>query len=215
MKRALLFTSITVLMLLSCCFGASGQSRYGIMGGFSFSHATEVGNRGSVTKYNAGVTYQLKLPLGFSVQPSLLYHVKGARVKGDGGTALDITTGYLELPVSFQWGPDLLLFRPFLDVSPYIGVGLNNSLYCRAQGSKVADETNIWGGAGIARMEYGVGVGLGVEIWRFQIIGRYNWNLGKIYCGSDATTPANTIMKTTFGDGGNFSGLTLSVALLF
>ena len=43
-------------------------------------------------------------------------------------SSADLQVGYLEVPVSFQWGPDLLLFRPFLDVSPYVGYALSRKV---------------------------------------------------------------------------------------
>lgn len=217
MKRLLTIT--LVLGLLISAASASGQSRYGVIGGFSFSHASDVNNRGTMTLYSAGLTYQLKLPLGFSIQPSLIYHAKGARIGTAGNIEranMDLTAGYLELPVSFQWGPDLLLFRPFLDVTPYIGVGLNNHLACSVAGEQAFDDRNVWSTAGLARMEYGLGLGVGIEIWRFQVVGRYNWNFGPLYRDSgNVDQAAKVFTEGTFSDGSNFRGLTLSVALLF
>jgi len=218
MKKTITSASVIIAMLLMFSISANGQSRFGVMGGFSFSHASDIGNRGTTTKYNVGVTYQLKLPMGFSIQPSLLYHVKGAKAGGIGGVQgnnADLNIGYLELPVSFQWGPDLLLFRPFLDVSPYIGVGLNNRLSCHAGNEQISDARNIWQSAGVARMEYGLGLGIGIEIWRFQVIGRYNWNFGHLYKGGgDSNLPARLFAEGAFSEG-NFRGLTLSLSFLF
>lgn len=217
MKKTMTSVCAAIAMLLLSSIGVGAQSRFGVTGGFSFSHASDIGNRGTTTKYNVGVTYQLKLPHGFSIQPSLLYHVKGARIGEISGipeSSLDLTAGYLELPVSFQWGPDLLLFRPFLDVSPYIGVGLNNRLGYSI-GEVRFDDTNIWQNAGLARMEYGLGLGIGIEIWRFQVTGRYNWNFGPLYKekeGMDQTAAALT--QGAFSSG-NFRGLTLSLSFLF
>ena len=115
MRRSILFLTAIALLLFSAAPDAAAQIKYGVTGGFSFPHASNTMNRGTMTKFNAGVTCQFKLPLGFSIQPSLVYHVKGARVgsiEGLQGANLDLAIGYLELPVSFQWGPDLLLFLP-------------------------------------------------------------------------------------------------------
>ncbi len=219
MKKSFLLTAVMLIILSVSAAKADAQSRYGVIGGFSFSHASDINNRGSMTKYSAGVTYQLKLPLGFSVQPSLIYHVKGTRpgeIQGEPGVNMDITAGYLELPVSFQWGPDLLLFRPFLDVTPFIGVGINNHISGSATGKTLLDERNLWGRNGIARMEYGLGLGVGIEVWRFQVIGRYNWNFGPLYKGGAADNTAEQwFLDGALGNGGNFRALTLSLAFLF
>ncbi len=219
MKKTLAL-AISIAAILWTSVSIDAQNRCGVIGGFSFSQASEVANRGTMTRYSAGVTYQFRLPAGFSIQPSLLYHSKGVRAGNvNTGANMDLTVGYLELPVSFQWGPDLLLFRPFLDVSPYIGVGLHNKMSCKgAAAPESFTEKNIWQTAGVARMEYGVGVGIGVEIWRFQIIGRYNWNFGSLYKENDnidTSSQATWFMENAFGEGGNFRGLTLSVSFLF
>lgn len=183
---------------------ASAQHNYGIIGGVTFS-STNVKefNRGTMTQYHAGFTYRARLPFGFSIQPSVLYQVKGAKTLSNGADA-NTNVGYLEVPVSFQWGPDLILFRPFLDVTPFVGYGLNNFYWSQATG-KV---NNAWGG--LNRWEYGVGAGIGFDIWKFQLIARYNWNLGDL--SKDASLSQ---ISQTFKEGKNFNGVTLSLAFLF
>jgi hypothetical protein len=182
----------------------SAQHNFGVIGGVTFSQTkVKEFNRGTMTQYHAGLTYRAKLPLGFSIQPSLIYQVKGAK-SVNSGVDSNTKIGYLELPVSFQWGPDLILFRPFLDVTPFVGYGLNNKFWSQASGSV----SNSWGG--LNRWEYGVGAGIGLDIWKFQAIARYNWNLGMI--SKDASL---SNIAETFKDGKNFGGVTLSVAFLF
>lgn len=209
-----------IVVFLACALMAFAghdvlaQSRFGVMGGinFSTSNIKDI-NKGTMTQWHAGVTYKLDLPLGFSLQPSLLYNVKGAKV-GAADTRFDLSMGYLELPVSVQWGPDLLLFRPFLDVTPYIGYALNNKV------TGDMDFRNDWKNVTLNRLEYGLGLGIGLEIWRFQVIGRYNWNFGSLY---DAKAMYDNIqdapdtsvkIKEAFS-GNNFGGITLSVAFMF
>lgn len=194
---------------------------FGIVGGASFTEIKDVSN-GFTTGYHAGITYKWALPAGFAIQPSLLYHAKSSVVMDayENGAAMDFKAGYLELPVSFQWGPDLILFRPFLDVTPFIGYGLDN----RLSGFKVGTtgeqeeytETNAW--EGLNRLEYGLGLGIGIDIWRFQVIGRYNWNFGPLFDPSGNIPSAETVRLNTESavlTGKNFGGITLSVAFLF
>lgn len=205
MKRALLLAVAFAVMMAAGVSNA--QSRYGVIGGmtFSTSRISDI-NRASMTQWHAGFTYKLDLPLGFSLQPSLIYHTKGAKLDRQ---EFDIRMGYLELPVSLQWGPDLLVFRPFLDVTPYIGYALNNQLAA----ADLDTSKNSW--AGLRRFEYGVGLGIGLEIWRFQVIGRYNWNLGPLSNAGDAMQDGFVpFVRNAFSDN-NFGGFTLSVALLF
>ena len=67
-------------------------------------------------------------------------------------------------------------------------------------------------------MEYGLGLGGGLEIWKVQVVCRYNWNFGQLFDASG--TAADTAdffgnAKESVFDGKNFGGVTLSVALLF
>lgn len=229
MKRySILFSFLTAVLFLLSGNGASAQGRFGAIAGISFSNAEKQSlNRSTMNRYHVGVTYQLKLPLGFSVQPSLQYHVKGAKLGNVFGpeypNTCDLEIGYLELPVSLQWGPDLLLFRPFLDVTPYIGYGLNNRMDIHIEnpyGQQLIDDSvkNIWSGADLRRFEYGMGVGVGIEIWKFQVLGRYNWNFGSLYNQKANLSESDyklAIIKEAFSRGNNLGGFTLSVSFLF
>lgn len=217
-----------VAFLAMTLAGASEISaqKYGVMGGANFTSMRSI-EKSSATGYYVGGTAQFKLPLGFSLQPSLIYSAKVSEV---GDNALDtfrMNVGYLELPVSVQWGPDLLVFRPFLDVTPYVGYALNTNI------RSVADEVDLGGlneikdealaevkkgfGEMVNKLEYGLGIGAGVEVWRFQVICRYNWNFGPLV-NATKDTEVPEIVQTQIKDavkGKNFGGVTLSLAFMF
>lgn len=218
MKR-LLVTVISCFALLACAQTSFAQVRYGIAGGatFSSSRIREM-NRGTMTGYHAGVACKLSLPLGFSVQPSLLYHKKGAKTQNvaQGNDRFDVSMTFLELPVSFQWGPDLLVFRPFVDVTPYIGYGLSNKLSGVDAAAVETVDWNVWDLAGIRRLEYGLGTGIGLEVWRLQLTARYNWNFGPIAKKASGSSPDefSELVAGAFGKK-NFGGFTVSLAFFF
>ena len=189
MKR---FLSAAAFFLMSLCFADKiSAGNFGVIGGANFytMNVKEVSSH-TMTQWHAGVTYKLGLPLGFHIQPSLLYNVKGADLK-----TTDLSVGYLEMMASVQWGIDLILFRPFLDVSPFVGYGLTSW----------GDLKGLWN-EGAEKFECGVGLGGGLDIWRFQFVARYNWNLGPL-------------MKKDFNldaiRNANFGGVTLSMAYFF
>ena len=194
------------------------EGGFGITGGASFVGLKEA-TSGFTTGYHAGLTYKLDLPFGFAIQPSLLYHMKGSVVKEayENGADIDFRTGYLELPVSFQWGPDLILFRPFFDVTPFVGYGMNNSISVSSLvDNAVSNTLNQW--EGINRLEYGLGLGLGLDLWKLQVIGRYNWNFGSLFDVDGNLPEEGTVLeniKSSLFKGNNYGGLTLSVALFF
>ena len=171
---------------------------FGVVGGASFLGIKGADSEMS-TGYHAGLTYKFGLPSGFAIQPSLLYHVK-ASASGPKVADAAFKAGYVELPVSFQWGPDLLLFRPFVDVSPFIGYGFTHDMASRDWES-------------LKKLEYGLGLGAGLEVWKLQIVCRYNWNFGPIL-NQDDYVNFDIIPDAGFGKN-NFRGVTLSLALLF
>ena len=189
MKR---FIAAAALFLMSLSFGDKlSAGNFGVLGGANF-YTTNVKNINAetMTQWHAGIAYKFNLPLGFHLQPTLLYNVKGANLKWS-----DISVGYLELMASIQWGVDLILFRPFLDVSPFVGYAVNN----------FGDLSSIWKKDGNP-LEYGVGLGGGLDIWRFQISARYNWNFGRLF---NATESIDGLKNA------NFCGVTLSLGYFF
>ena len=191
MKRSVIAAA---LLLMSLCFGERlSAADFGLVGGANFHtyNPKDIGMK-TLTQWHAGLTCKFNLPLGFQIHPSLLYNVKDATTSR---ADLDLTVGYLEFMAAVQWGADLILFRPYLTVNPFIGYGLNGW----------GDFKDMWKKDG-NRLEYGVGLGGGLQIWRFQLEARYNWNFGNIMPSSSA----GGVFK-----GADFSGVTLSLAYFF
>ena len=108
------------------------------------------------------------------MQPELIYNVRGTRID-------DLTNwkmAYLELPVNVQWGIDLILLRPYLQVAPFVGYDFLNVTSDTTAGNtlndhKVTTDAN--------RFEYGVSVGGGIDLLnRIQVSITYNWNFGDV-----------------------------------
>lgn len=146
MKRFLV--ALCVLML-GTAVNCGAQLRYGAVTGLTFSELSGSKLR-DVTLYHIGVTCQYDFPMGFAVQPSLLWQVRG--INGDS------RVGSLEIPVSLQWGPDLLAFRPYAEVVPFIGF-------------------NVWQkNMDMSGMSVGMGLGAGLDVWKMKLSCRYNWD---------------------------------------
>jgi hypothetical protein len=139
-----------------------------------------------------------------------------------------MNVGYLELPVSVQWGPDLLVFRPFLDVTPYVGYALHSNIKTVVDDVDLGFDNlnNIKDTAmedvkkGFQNMvndlEYGLGLGAGLEVWKFQVICRYNWNFGPLVKVTDSEV--SEIVQNQIKDavkGKNFGGVSLSLTYMF
>ena len=166
---------IFVVAALFASMAVASAQQFGVIGGLSLSTMDGAKNPDEnklMTLYQAGVAFKADLGAGFALQPTLSYSVKGANLKQNNDVVSK--TGFAELSVGLQWGPDLLAFRPYLFVEPFVGYGVTGSEILRMSGTettvasinKALDEAKN-------KLEYGVGAGLGVEIAsHIQQIGR-------------------------------------------
>lgn len=213
-----IFTVIALCVMTFWTSHTLNAGNFGVVGGASFTGVNNV-SADLATGYHAGITYKFNLPFGFAIQPHLLYNMKASTVQTaiQTGSSLSLNVGYAEFPVSFQWGPDLLLFRPFIDVTPFVGYAVNNEFESKsALLNNITSWKNEWGG--MNRLEYGLGLGGGLEIWKLQIVARYNWNFGPLFNAEGEMDSWSDIIdnaKTSVFEGNNFGGVTVSVALLF
>lgn len=202
MKRFLMVVIVSLATVL-CGIGVSAQNRVAVTGGVNFSTSSikEI-SQDKMTQFHIGLGYKFDWAYGFSFQPSVLYSVKGA-ILGADAEKVDFSVGYLELMPTFQWGPDLLIFRPFLDVSPFVGYALNT----KADFPGLQEALN--------RFEYGLGAGVGLEVWRIQLVCRYNWNFGGIASTLQGDGVINGKPLKDVFSGSNLRGITLTASILF
>ena len=234
MKHRFILVAIAAVL-----FGAvPASAQFGLMGGFTSSSASIKANGfkpEAVSLYHAGITYKVNLGAGFAVQPSLLYQVKGASLdkiaKNSNGDdekfTLDTKTGYLEGNLGVQWGPDLIAICPYIFLEPFVGYALMNEESAKGNEAGLAElidsesfetgKVKDWKNSAKQRLEYGFGVGGGIEFSHIQISVQYFMNLGPLY-NSDGKVNSNDILeavKTSFGEKKNYQGLKVSLAILF
>ena len=171
-KIAIIFAAAAALILSSVTASAEGLV---VKGGLTYTSAStvqELKNGKSGWEFGAG--FQTETFSGLSLQPELLYKVKGVTLSD----ATKVDMNYLELPVNVQWGIDLLIARPFIFASPFIGCNL---------GTKFSKESDLAATVkeSVQKFEYGFGAGIGLDLFRFQITAKYNWNFGKIASWGD------------------------------
>ena len=198
-------TALAAAMMLFSVQAYAG-GKFGVTGGLNFN-STKIKDvkMDAQAGWNVGLTYNLDLPLGFSLQPALVYTQKGALIGTDGVNNVKQSVGSLNLPVSVQWGPDLLVARPFLDVTPYVGYSLVNKVETEVLGISAGDK-------GKNAFEYGLGVGAGLDVWKLQVVVRYNWNFGVLGSLKDFTDIELGDLKS---DNGNFGGISVHLAFFF
>ena len=199
MKKLIVFAA--ALLVTATAF-AEG---FGIVGGYtSSSMKMQEMTFKSSAGVHAGFAYNVPLGIGFSLQPELIYNVKGYNWQGDKDAAAlqeKAKFGYVEVPVQLQWGPDLLLLRPYVLAEPFVGFAVT--------GKKIltAGETKVNWDNFKSRLEYGVGVGAGIEIYnRVQVSFKYYWNFEDAKQWSDITDKVK---------GKGFSGLLFTAGIFF
>lgn len=199
-----IYIILAAAALFMCVPFCADAQHFGVKAGANFSDPesdvkTNLG-------YQAGIAVQCDLPLWFSIQPELLFHVKGGQAAVSGKSDPQaFGLGYLELPVNIQWGPRFSddRFRIFVQGSPFIGYAISKDM------KNARGESYDW--KNINRFEYGLGAGLGIQLWRhFQIVGQYNWSLGDLVRSGFAEQEFKRIF-----DESNFSGYTVSLAIIF
>ena len=124
------------------------------------------------TGYNVGIGYRSGTWNNFKIQPELVYNVRGTNIDD----ATNWKMAYLELPLNIQWGIDLILLRPYLQVSPFVGYDFVNVVTDNNTGNILGSVTTD-----ANRFEYGLSVGGGVDLMdRIQLSVTYNWNFGEV-----------------------------------
>lgn len=233
MKRLIAFT----VALAAAIIPAFAQ--FGITGGFTSSNTTLKSfsdfKPESVSLFHAGLLYKFDIGAGFALQPTLLYQVKGASLDqivkkedGDIKTSIDTKTGYIEFNAGLQWGPDLIAFRPYIFAEPFIGYAVYNEEETKGDKPTLADVTEAdateyenakitaWTDSAKQRLEYGIGVGGGIEFSHVQISVQYFLNFGPLY-NTEGKVDGNEVLetvRTAFKDK-NYQGLKVSLAVLF
>lgn len=212
MKR-LFLTAVAAVAVMVSGLNAGAQVKVGVLGGFTSSStkASDISTE-SVSLYHAGLAAKVSLPFNLAIQPQLVYQVKGTAV--DGSVDFSMKTGYVEVPVQLQWGPDLLICRPYVLAEPFVGYAVNVKSVASVAGVEkiVKDFKDL----NLNRFEYGLGVGAGVEFWRLQLAVKYFWNFGELT--GEAKDLAGAISGAAYdaiSDGKSFSGINVSLALFF
>ena len=189
---------LAVVMMAASAVRLSASDKFvsfGVKAGLDFTNMTKFedikkdGFFKTYTGFNAGVLLNLNLPLGFEVQPELLYVQTGINSKDYSIGSLSISensvlrTGSLRLPVNVMWGINILgVVKPFVMVAPYIGCALYTN--GKLLGIDISNSDFK------SRLEYGVGLGFGVTVWKIQASFKWNWTLSPYLDSSKFTIPA-------------------------
>ena len=214
---------LTAIVLVALgAFSASAQIKdgFGVIGGANYNKTVYQGRK-PIARFGGlgGVTYRYMMPYGFAVQPSLVSNYKSAGSKyvlaNTDVDKLYNAVGYLEVPVALSWGIETNGFRVSFSADPFVGYALHcTTEYVSTTTKKTM--SNDWSGQNLARFEYGLGAGLGLEYGRMQLKLIYSWNFGSL-CADSSKTSGETItmMNAYIYKGNSFKGAQLTFGFFF
>lgn len=203
--------SILLAVVLCMVSAINAQVRFGVKAGGNMSTLYVSGDRTGINaeqykfrfSYHFGAVMEYKITEMFSIQPEFMYLNHGANLKKDNSFGMKdghITLNTLQLPVnlkaSFPWGNN----RVFVYGGPYASY----HVYGKARGKidgKSQDVGLYSKGSDMKRFDYGIGLGVGMEVNKFTV------TLGNQFALADINGAKDSKMKT-----GN---ITLSVGYFF
>ncbi len=201
MKKHLLVVAI-VLFLVSL-IPQRAEAQFGIKAGIYTTNLSEMDNfkvKNNVG-FQAGLAYKIKVIPNIVLQPELLYVQKNAtcQEKGNASNSEKLNLHYLQVPVALQFGLNMVWIRPYFQVVPYLAYNLGDNISNKS--FKVDD---------INKLNGGIGVGGGVDLWNMQLSIRYNWDFNKMGEENASDAPLYKQYKVSKG-----RALEISLALFF
>ncbi len=213
---------LVIAALFASVMAASAQ-QFGVKGGLTLSTVGGADNpkeNKDVVLYEAGVVYKADLGAGFAIQPALGYQMKGAKFEQDRTKhTVETKTGFVELSVAGQWGPDLLAFRPYVFVEPFIGYAVTGKEDLSGMDGRLQASPEVKTALhkeAKNKLEFGTGVGVGLEITRhIQLSCQYFNNFGKLYKEDRLYKDDLKGIKSSYVDLKSYQGFKFTLAVLF
>lgn len=196
-------TSVKILVVITLVLSATytqAQTRFGIKGGVNLaSMSLKSGgvsvDAKAVAGINLGLISEFTLSNNLFLQPGLLFSTKGSKFE-----LLDLTynTNNLEVPINFLYKFGTGSTKFFGYAGPYIGYALSGK---GKMGTDSGDLTFTGNDKDLNAFDFGLNIGIGVEVSNFQISTQYGLGLTNL-----APTDNGTMKNKVFG---------VSVAYLF
>ncbi len=158
--------------------------RIGIKAGVNYIHLENYG-KGYYSDFDAkpgwsfGALFQYKWGsfVNYSIVPEIMFTNSTTDVDLIYITDCITTIQTIDIPVNFKVGLQLSkIFRPYILGNIYGSyiVTYDGDLFYMLDTDDAVVKSNI------NKLFFGVGAGLGFDLWKFQVEGRYRWNLNRI-----------------------------------
>jgi|GEM_PF-480802 hypothetical protein len=159
--------------------------RIGVKAGFNLVHLENYG-KGYYSDFEAqsgwtfGALFQYKIGgfVNYSIVPEIIFTNSSTDADLIYFTDLVTTMQTIDVPVNFKVGLQLSkIFRPYILGAIYGSyvVSYEGDLFYHLDD---INESVIK--SNINKLYFGVAAGMGFDIWKFQVEGRYRWNLNRI-----------------------------------
>lgn len=240
----------SAIALVALFATVSAHAQLGIVGGLTSTATnlndayTDIAKSQSVNQYHVGLVYNLNLPFGFSVQPGLVYNMKGASLSTnlsgisglesmkDLNVQVDTKTGFLEVPVRVAWGMDFGIVKPFIFAEPFVGYAITTEtkskfkddatkeLVSKIPGIRL-DTSNSDEDKWVNRDRFSYGLGLGAGVILVKHIGltvKYYWDFGTPFTTTEDGSAKTSISAAAIGKAmkdQKCSGIVASLYLYF
>ncbi len=200
---------IAITLMLCIGSAALAQGSFVVKAGLNFNKLQDIQidnlkqSWNSQAGFHVGIGGQYRIPvIGLAFQPEILYSRVRTGLLGEVGSSSyeGFRIDYIDIPLNIQWGINILFLRPYIFAAPYLR-------YAIAKGDLLAQVE--W--QDLNRLDYGLSLGAGVEIWKVQIAGKYNWSFGQLAPGGSLHIDSNDWKL----EDSNMRGFELSVAFLF
>ncbi|HVU98142.1 MAG TPA: porin family protein [Puia sp.] len=205
MKRTILTLSAALLLTASTAFGQQQQTssepnlkaKFGIKGGFDLTtlYSSDVSTNHMKAGFDAGVFAKLPVTRGFSIQPELLYSLKGAKstysnfVQGNGEYRFNL--GYIQVPVLavVNLAPNFNLH-----LGGYAAYLVNSNIKNVSNNGDLVSATELNTGD-FNRWDFGLAGGAAFDIGNVTLGARYNYGLSEIGKSGSASGDLTKGMK--------------------
>jgi len=162
---------LSLLLVTLLCVSALTVRAEGLVikGGANFTKLENIDSRPFGYQFGLGLQTEIPDGIGICFQPELVYKIVGFEYDSE-----TLKRGYLEIPLNVQLGLNIGnadQVHPFVFAGPYVGLGMG-IFGDKTTAAELKDS--------LKAVEYGLGLGVGIDLWILQLTAKYNWNFGKI-----------------------------------
>lgn len=174
MKKLLL--SVFLLSGFMFLSTSNAHAQLGIKAGFNSANFNDTdASTDSRSGFMAGLTYDFGVPMSpITIQPGVFYAQKGAE-SSEGDAEITTKLDYIEIPVVAKF--DFILDNPMLTPHVYFGPYLGFNINAEQEGSSGDVSGSIDIDDSVKGTDFGVVVGAGADITKFNVGLRYSAGL--------------------------------------